>query len=347
MKFAISLSFDGRPNETPPVIKNCPWNTRAWTFQESVLSQRLFFITEDQVLFQYGHGTFREDEVGVHDLASMIKPRDPLDKWWEPEEVYLQLSRLGLADGRDLGYKSSLNADLYCSMVADYTARQLTYDSDIFNAFRGLTNKLQPCFRSNFSFGLPESELEMALLWQPRVPRQPHNSMTRRSGFPSWSWLSWKGTVLYPANALGKRPLISTQGTNLLWRDASKADVDINGAWFTPDDFRAPTSDAQNFSAQCIQEKYGSTHGYYEHKPSITFLNPIVPETHRSPRLHLKPGTQLLELRAISAFFCLKKLIPHKPISINSPHEMYILDSDGYYAGHCRPRNRRLIMSPV
>jgi hypothetical protein len=66
------------------------------------------------------------------------------------------------------------------------------FDAQIMYEFR-------PHFRTQFIHGIPEGELDAALLWS------PIGSSVRRCDpqtgeflFPSWSWLGWIGHAAYP-----------------------------------------------------------------------------------------------------------------------------------------------------
>ena len=108
--------------------------------------------------------------------------------------------------------------------IAQYTSRQLTYERDILDAFRGLLA------RSGFLtyFGIPISahdnldsmdlcNMNLAsekdatigfargLYWVTRPsPFHQINAapLARREQFPSWSWAGWIGKVYYPSSML-------------------------------------------------------------------------------------------------------------------------------------------------
>ncbi|KAF4943498.1 hypothetical protein FGADI_13374 [Fusarium gaditjirri] len=55
-------------------IEDKLWNTRAWTFQERVLSRRSVYFTESQMCFVCPHGASFEDTVPVDPISYMITP---------------------------------------------------------------------------------------------------------------------------------------------------------------------------------------------------------------------------------------------------------------------------------
>lgn len=86
----------------------------------------------------------------------------------------------------------------YKILVRDYSARNLSYDSDTLNGVQGILRLLTlRTKRSFYVSGMPEHRLDTALLWF------PVGSLTRRgpskSGhpYPTWSWAGWKGGVAY------------------------------------------------------------------------------------------------------------------------------------------------------
>ena len=56
----------------PEGVDQAVWNTRGWTFQERVLSERLLFVTDKQILFKCRHGSNSEDVVS--EVAPIGKP---------------------------------------------------------------------------------------------------------------------------------------------------------------------------------------------------------------------------------------------------------------------------------
>ena len=79
----------------------------------------------------------------------------------------------------------------YTRAIEEYTHREISYESDVLNAFAGLLHIFSRFFRCKTLLGLPEGLLDVALLWKPT------RQLQRRSGFPSWSWAGWIGRVAY------------------------------------------------------------------------------------------------------------------------------------------------------
>ena len=80
----------------------------------------------------------------------------------------------------------------YAKMVREYSRRKLSYDSDAMNAFKGALTFMESTLETPCYSGLPEAYLNWALLWASSEP------LTRRTAFPSYSWVGWKGEVRLP-----------------------------------------------------------------------------------------------------------------------------------------------------
>ena len=175
-------------------IDASPWNARAWTFQERLLSRRLIVFTHGQMIWHCRKMICREDMT----VEDSNVPYSPL-QW-----LSLKPRHLGVDAGRDWTdgsiettrhgatqlVRSATFAE-YVKAVEQYTHRQMSYQSDIVRACEGLLHIFSLCFKCNILFGLPESVLDVALLWRPT------QQLRRRGEFPSWSWSGWVGQVTY------------------------------------------------------------------------------------------------------------------------------------------------------
>lgn len=215
------------------------WDSRGWTFQERLLSRRCLYFSENYVYFQCGQRDLILSECGINER--ILNDRDYSAR--EPKVSITTtldnpLSELGMSlIDRTAEQKRVATFKAYSSLVDKYTRRQLTYDSDIVNAFMGTFKALEP-FQGQVLCGLPLLMLDLALLWTPcgRTPRRgldldlmraqaeeqgrpllnqllPTNrgSVLTVYGpsttssfdksvdrrFPSWSWVGWKGAVEY------------------------------------------------------------------------------------------------------------------------------------------------------
>lgn len=84
----------------------------------------------------------------------------------------------------------------YSDHVQAYSSRKLTYHSDALNAFTGIQKALRGFMGgTTFWYGLPAAAFDWALLWDQPIGQR----LTRREGFPSWTWAGWTGAVVLPS----------------------------------------------------------------------------------------------------------------------------------------------------
>ncbi|PVI00628.1 hypothetical protein DM02DRAFT_562728 [Periconia macrospinosa] len=82
-----------------------------------------------------------------------------------------------------------------------YTYRDVSYPTDILNAFEGVSAVLSEAMGTSFWQGMPESILPNALCWQLRGPfrrrrmQAPGQPLPSKPLFPSWSWAGWESRV--------------------------------------------------------------------------------------------------------------------------------------------------------
>lgn len=101
--------------------------------------------------------------------------------------------------------------------VQEYTSRTLTLERDIHNAFTGIESALSASVMRNttFLFGLPAAAFDWGLLWS----GMQHSLLTRRSEFPSWTWMGWKGQLrMTRFGATGSDSLWLRMRTWIDWR---------------------------------------------------------------------------------------------------------------------------------
>jgi hypothetical protein len=157
--------------------KRSHWNTRAWTYQEYILGNRLLFFTETYVFFKCPQGIFRDGELLSATGEPIPLPTQSSDEWilasandipeeMDPKEIWKQY---------------------YDGLLAFYLRRNMKFGTDSLPAFSGvlkvLSKRLGP-----FHHGLPTQYFGRSLLWN-----DAHNGIfERRECFPSWSWAGWK-----------------------------------------------------------------------------------------------------------------------------------------------------------
>jgi len=154
------------------IIRASAWDSRAWTFQERLLSARCAIFTIDGMVWQCRTATWRED----------IK--SPLENTlWNLDSV-----------GSPLGALVGNPVRSYSSCVKIYSGRKLTLASDKLHAFNGLGEVLVRNLRSKLVFGLPSRYWDWALLWEPESAGGILDGGYRET-LPSWSWSGWDQQV--------------------------------------------------------------------------------------------------------------------------------------------------------
>ncbi|KAH6639089.1 hypothetical protein C7974DRAFT_469692 [Boeremia exigua] len=165
---STQVSRRGRLSETV-------WSSRAWTFQEHVFSRRLLYMDKFVSWICYS-ATWNE----LWSLlpVTAVNATEPMDQHGKGEKLYA------------VDWPSFSD---YANLVERYNLRNLTYDSDVLNAFLGVMTQMCVGFPAGFYGGLPEFYFTIGLLWQPYAGLQPR--FPQADCAPSWSWLGWSGKL--------------------------------------------------------------------------------------------------------------------------------------------------------
>lgn len=149
-------------------IRGSRWDARGWTFQERKLSRRLVFVDDQRAYFSCYQGARWEHDTRVG--ADTVHDSSTSGLQVEPSFV------------------------AYACCAIPYSMRELSFRSDILNAFAGVGNVLSSRMETEMLFGIPERYLLQGLLW-----RSDDFAVGRDEtlGIPSWSWASWDGIVDY------------------------------------------------------------------------------------------------------------------------------------------------------
>jgi len=75
------------------------------------------------------------------------------------------------------------------SLIQQYSRRQLSFQSDVLNAFAGLENFLRLVCDTELLYGLCRPTFGLSMLWY-------SGFLERRPQFPSWSWTGWIGMAV-------------------------------------------------------------------------------------------------------------------------------------------------------
>ncbi|KAF3007241.1 hypothetical protein E8E14_009234 [Neopestalotiopsis sp. 37M] len=198
------------------------YSSRAWTYQEELLSRRVLTFTQSLVAFRCR--VFDVDETmdtktlknsPVRDINSPSIADQPMPKPDLQKRMY--------------HFSVQLRA---------YTSRRMTNEGDSLNAFRGVLSLLgDDLFPEGFIHGLPLRSHACSLGWMHSRDTKPK----RRLEFPSWSWTGWEGTAMYAENlidAAGQKHLSNTtKDLELDYLGCDNNYIDVEG-WCVDIDIR-------------------------------------------------------------------------------------------------------------
>ena len=175
---------------------DCVYNTRAWTFQERLLSNRSIYFLSEQVYFHCKKHLLCEDRYLNDD-----------DCFYTLEQMRTTSAELKSKTTRAGTYSLLDEFRWYEEIIAEYTAKRMGYPEDILNAFTGIQTEMSCMFDWSFVAGLPSSLLDLALLWTPVTTIERRITDLQQ---PSWSWSGWIGRVRYADLVRpGHRPISS------------------------------------------------------------------------------------------------------------------------------------------
>lgn len=213
----LQETINGRKLFTIPAVVEdemaaSAWDTRAWTFQEGMLSKRSLFFSDKQL----GISCQRFGAPDAYDPSCYGHLSN------RPMDSFRQLMNgFNLTDTK-VSVTDPQRILLYIGLIMDYTCRQMTWPSDSLNACLGLLSALQRrLFPSGFEWGLPLREIPLTLGWshdwQFPEPKKLHKDSPpwdiarpqRREGFPSWSWCGWEGHVTFGQTSLQDGSLVT------------------------------------------------------------------------------------------------------------------------------------------
>ena len=251
-------------------INHSFWNTRGWTYQERELSKRCLFFTNECVLFSCNQMVCREDS-GKRNISFIGEK------------------------GKRIRAERHPIWNNYRRAIKNFSKRRFTFDEDVVNAFEGIASLLQPAFRGNFVYGLPETELDLALLWQPASSiRRRINESTGDAMFPSWSWAGWIGEIDYVWTKHVPDDLCRVQ-----WQVQGPRSASF---FMTSEELRAPRS-GQHEGWTYSESESDATCYYKQENSDIWYLHPTAAQEARVPCSLLLPDAQELRFKAYTAVF--------------------------------------------
>lgn len=202
------------------LINSSTWITRAWTYQEALLSRRRLVFTDQQVYYEcYGMYCCEVLNFPLQDLHTKNS----------------QCFQKRYCNGQNIGmFPRGVGTAPWevVHRIEEYSDRSLTNPSDIlkgmlgiFRAFETKVNSAHHCWGVPmlsqpvgienglvFSQMSPAGGLLLGMCWDLKNPS------TRRPGFPSWSWTGWFGPVRWGGYHMGVSGIEDWWKNSKAWR---------------------------------------------------------------------------------------------------------------------------------
>ncbi|KAL7621874.1 hypothetical protein AAE478_007374 [Parahypoxylon ruwenzoriense] len=189
------------------------WWKRGWTYQELRLSRRVLLFGH-KLLVDFESWIWAENDEEMTEVVVGAVPEERAEGEEEEEEregegggggVRSTFAGISLTGALDTG-------DEWMSMVEEYTARQLTFESDKLPAMGGLARIEMQDRGDQYLAGIRRDSLHRDVFWTPESrtdadgkgdPRISFDSLLQSLNSPnpyvapSWSWARWKGKVRF------------------------------------------------------------------------------------------------------------------------------------------------------
>ena len=178
-------------------VSQSKWATRAWTYQEAILSPRCLYFTPHQVYFECNAWqcceSMDETTSPFHNMSynERCKMTDNcICHGGTSKALGTGVFRDPMCEPTDSKIFRMTRLSKYDKLIRPYSSRDMTYPSDALNSCDGVLRQMERVwFKEGFFWGLPVNWLAYTLLW---AHKGVHH---RRAGFPSWSWTGWEGEL--------------------------------------------------------------------------------------------------------------------------------------------------------
>ena len=174
------LKLMARNKPFDQAVVGSTWDTRAWCYQEKMLSRKILLFTKTEVYYDCSHYTWCESmewgdyngraarpELKFEDKMEAKRNDDHFWELWDPMRQILH----------------------------QYTLRSLTNEADIVSAAYGTLKSLSTSLVDMVG-GLPIRSLIYSMLWQPAATNR--RRLGQYAPYPSWSWIGWVGPTRFP-----------------------------------------------------------------------------------------------------------------------------------------------------
>lgn len=247
-------------NLSEDATQDTPLLKRAWTFTERLLSPRILHFTKSEMILECREGyqcecgritdpTFdsRATDSIKQEFARVVYEtgRRPsfdgsLDEPMNGVDVVTsQLASTTLTNGaKNISRGREETLQLWSYIITEFTARNMTCDSDRLLAIANIANQLSPALHSGCVAG-QWTFSTMGLLWYPNDSTKCRRSKPRSGhNVPSWSWASIEGSPIFfdttSAMDLACRvSFASSEGDVASWSPLSGNTLELSAAMAT------------------------------------------------------------------------------------------------------------------
>jgi hypothetical protein len=204
------------------LVDSSVWNSRAWTFQESLFSSCRIFFTAEQVIFNCSYGWNCES---IEPIQPLNDPDNHRIKWFKHHEPPI--------------FNNSKGVIHY--LIRQYSHRRLSFSKDVLHAFSGVLHAYENLNSPvKHLWGIPIvadenrvlETLYLGLSWE-FSKIKAGSCPSRRKDFPSWSWTGWEHTVQYRDWYLARKEYLPppeleidieiTSGATMSWMGVKQA----------------------------------------------------------------------------------------------------------------------------
>lgn len=202
------------------------------------MSPRKLIFTNDLIYFQCRHSTWSEE--------TNADQRPTVENWG----IETLLTR-ALVPGTMWPH------DSLCMLIQYFGAKELTHQEDALNAMAGITARFARQMKCRTLEGFPVAAFDYFLLFV-----SSDSSLSRREGFPSYSWAGWKGVCNWNSIGLLDETAVNdwlAGKTWIIWYKRSPSGT-LNQVWdieANEDFLRASTDDVGYRRRTSFPAKYG------------------------------------------------------------------------------------------
>lgn len=173
-------------------IDNSVWNTRGWTFQERLLSNRILHFTSGRLYWECRTTEGSEENEPARELNYQTE-------WMATEvENIRELPVYPDISGVDNRYQR------WYRLVSLYSKRDLSFRKDALPALSGLAHAFHHVYANKDTYvaGLWLRDFMRGLLWMTKDSSKA--TRTLEYGSPSWSWASMIGELDWPSRTIDR-----------------------------------------------------------------------------------------------------------------------------------------------